>query len=136
MLLAVRDGRLSYWSLILWMYEASFLAQRSGDPYEFLVQSALSSRATSEAGLLSCGTIAPPKGIAYVAFDIDRARYESMDSATRSVLHRVCAPIARDAALLQYDYTGPVAIRYYEPQLGPNYFFGEIRPGLIAEVPA
>ena len=76
---------------------------------------AVGTRADAELGLQLVGLGTQGDGQVGVAFEIERARYESLDEPAREALHQGCAPIARDAALFFCGRSSPLRIRFVEP---------------------
>ncbi|MDB5072450.1 MAG: hypothetical protein JWM87_3561 [Candidatus Eremiobacteraeota bacterium] len=80
-----------------------------------LTMMAVGARAEAELDLQLGGLGTQGDGPVGVGFEIERARYESLDEAAREALHQACAPIARDAALLVCGRSSPVTVRFVEP---------------------
>jgi hypothetical protein len=83
------------------LYDLAMMATRARAQGELDVQ--LSSMSTQHEGPI------------HVAFEIEPARYAALDDAARETLHRACASIAGDAALLFCGRPGPLRIVFVAP---------------------
>ena len=81
---------------------------------------ATNARAQGELDLPISGMTRQADAPAYVAFEIEPERYAALDGAARNALHRACAPIAADAALLFFGAPGPLVIGFYAPEPPPS----------------
>jgi hypothetical protein len=98
-------------------------------PYD-LASMATGARAMGELGLTLTGMSTLREGPIHVAFEIEPARYAALEDAARETLHRACALIASDAALLFCGRSGPLHIVFIAPPDPPAdnvYNVGEMR---------
>ncbi|MDB5027375.1 MAG: hypothetical protein JWO66_1064 [Candidatus Eremiobacteraeota bacterium] len=136
-LLVVRAGALAYVSLAGGLSRIPAAFSNVESTFRILATEALSLRLKSEPGLAFSGYWWQSDGAPFsVQIDVERARYESLDSTSREALHATVAAIARDAALLLDRDTAaaPIVVRFFEPQTGDVHHAGPGRPGQIAEL--
>ena len=81
---------------------------------------ATNARAQGELDLPIAGMTRQKEAPAHVAFEIDPERYAGLDDVARDALHRACAPIAADAALLFFGEPSPLVIGFYAPEPSPS----------------
>ena len=137
LLLVMRDATLAYLaSAGGWFNGPGAMHGRTFPPYD-LAALAIWARAEGELNLVPAGQVALHEGgPVHVSFELDRARYESLDAQARAALHDACIPIARDSALFLCGRSSPLAIAFGEPDGPEEIASGTRRPGperLIAE---
>jgi hypothetical protein len=137
LLLVIRGATLAYLaSAGAWFNDPGALQGPNFPPYD-LAALAIWARAEGELGLVPAGQVAlHDGGPVHVSFELDRARYESLDAEARAALHDACVPVARDSALLFCGRSSPLAIAFGEPDEPDDVATGTRRPGrerLIAE---
>lgn len=115
LLLALRGDALAY---------AAFAGMRFMGPADpngrfplyDLAMMATDARARGELDLTLGSLWTQLEGPIQVAFEIEPERYAGLDDDAREALHRACAPVARDAALLFCGRPGPLNVGFVAPE--------------------
>jgi hypothetical protein len=121
LLLYLRADALAYVAFVgNWFLMPEDVQKGSRFPPFDLSMMAVGVRADAELGLELGGLGSLGDGPVGVAFEIERARYNSLGDVEREALHAACTPIARDAALLLCGRSAPLTIRFAEPDRGQS----------------